>query len=429
MFLGKLYTVDELQSGRLRINDDCMLAYDYNVCNIGNKSDAYVIDAIIEQMNCLENVAALAKLFHIDIPKYFFYSPAFHREINDAFCKIEASDSVKYKERILATLRMQYLHSIMHYTNLRPEDPNPTLQDYMRSMYCTETKMSDIERAFRHPEKWESKLFKKTRDYVGNVYVCGASVSKCFLGNLLEYLQMYHIPYRIENEKTLSEKFLSHLVESNLEYSNNVVVVVPAGCVCLISELIRMSVADTLITREEFQYGQELLEKGQYYGFYMELNSEKLQKLRKLQVEFGVASCLNTNLDGYSMRGYFVARLQDKPLVDEFLTNISIEEMYKHHHSVAVFTAVKEKRIPTWNGEHQIFYCRQGNERGALCNDGTYRLTDLMERSERKTDADLEERNGLVEEIADQNHDNCFHRRSKEVPYPYDFAEQEIYDE
>ena len=401
---GHLYLADEYDKEmRVHIHTSSVLRRTYNAILISSTCySTYEGHVIVGYMNNLEQLTALCKVFKVTPPEYFDFSSAFGNLVRRYYKSIAQSGNQIRKKKLLDELRYQFFLCCLTSENPRPEDHGLSINDYRLSPYCVDKEPAKIEKAFKHPEKWEDHMFDYTKDYADNPSLCFDYVDSELIDTVKYLFEAHHIPYRITNAQGKSPKFLQKLADLNVSrmgvsLEEREVIVYPSTYVLFVEYLFRWAGVFNYFTKEEQLYAIDLYSSGTFYGFAIPCDPKLLIEFRRKKVRFGATHMLH--LRGVSGRYdiYCVGDLSQKPLIDASITNYRAEQVHTHSQSVAVFLAESEIRKPNWEGGHQVLFCEYGNEAGTFVGD-IQRENGVYELSCYDSDDVLREKGVLVEE-------------------------------
>ena len=397
-----LYSEDEYFSDyRINVHGSAIRRLRYNAVPIsGGHMVNSSVGAVIEYMNDLERITAIAKRFHIQMTEYFFYSTSFDACSRRYFALLSSAGN----EREIARLEKELLHlfstSMMTTTNPCPEDNGLTLADYRNSAYCVDSDPRKVEKMFHHPEKWEEHLFSYTKDYADNPVLAYQFVNIGILEPLEYILKQHHIPYRIVNGESSGPHVRWFLgVSEAIRHGDSIVLAYPGiyGEALLCFE--RWAYINAWFSDQERAMANQLFRTGQFYGFTIPLYSPLICMLRDRGVKLGAHELLQFSGHLDSMDCYCIVPLSQKPLVEEILLEFAASDAYTHTQGTADFYAASEMRIPRWEGGHQVMICRQGRQAGTVSPDGSVIMKSYYDsKIDNVPDEDLKAGGHLTEE-------------------------------
>ncbi len=404
---GSLYNAREyLAERRVHIHSQHVLRKSFNAYPISRfHYSASETECLIEFMNDLERVMAISKEFRIPLTEYFHYSRTFGSLVRQYYDKLSTAFTQREADGLRQGLIFHFRSCMMISENPRPEDWGLTIEDYRTSAYCVDTNPAAIERAYRHPEKWESHLFGFTKDYADNAALSAVFVYGFIAGKLEELLRLHHIPYRFADVGKVSPKLMRHLAETDLGSRQDasgepVILVYPAMYSMFIQYLMRWAFIDFYFTPEEKEKGYRLFQTGQFYGFSIPLIYQTVRFLRSRGIQLYSHELLQLRVLSGSTDTYCIAPLRQKPLVDAALMDYAAMQAYTHSQGSLKFYAASELRIPKWEGGHQISICEYGCEAGSPKDGGIAEMDYYNLHADHVPDEALKE-NGLLEEPAD----------------------------
>lgn len=401
---GHLYLADEYDKEmRVHIHSPFVLRRTFNAYAMSRYDyPTYDGQAIIDCMNNLEQLTAICKALKVTPPEYFDFTPAFGILVRRYYKSIAQSGNQIRQKKLLDELRYQFYLCCLTSENPRPEDQGLSINDYRLSPYCVDKEPAKIEKAFRHPEKWEDHLFNYTKDYADNPSLVFDHVDAHIIDTVKQLFEAHHIPYRITNSEGKSQKFLQKLTELSVSrlgvpLESGVVIIYPDTYVLFAEYLFRWANIFSCFSRDDQLYAINLYNSGTFYGFPIPCDARLLIELKRKKVKFGASHMLQ--LGGISGRYtvYCIGDLSQKPLIDAIITNYMAEQVHTHSQSVAVFLAESEIRKPNWEGGHQVLFCEYGNEAGTFVGD-IQRENGVYELSCYDSDDVLREKGVLVEE-------------------------------
>lgn len=327
---------------------------------------------VIGLMNNLERIMAMSREFQVPLTEYFNYSAAFSLLVREYHAQIATAPTRGEADRLEAELIWHFKSHMMTTGNPRPEDSGLTLEDFRTSFYCIDRAPRAIEKAFRHPERWEDRLFGCTKDFADNaalsaVYVCGI-----YAPELEDLLKIHHIPYRFADPASLSPKLIRHLAETGVgaspeTWGDRLVLIYPAVYSMFMQFLMRCALIDVFFTPEEKAEGASLYQTGQFYGFSIPLTRQLVLFLKGRGIELYAHDLFQLRVLSGFMDVYCFVPLRQKLLVDASLMDYAAMQSYTHSQGCAKFYSASELRIPEWGGlSHHVAICDYGYQADAI---------------------------------------------------------------
>jgi len=381
---GTLYIADEyFKEHRAIIHSQYVLRRGFNASPLATfQHTATGTECIMEFMNDLERIKAISERFGIPFPEYFHYSMTFDAIVRRYYGLISDACTQKERTRLEGELLCHFRANVMTSENPRPEDKGLTIEDYRTSPYCVDTDPRAVEKAFRHPETWDDRLFNYTKDYADNAVLSSVLVNAFIAGNLERLINLHHIPHRYADQSDATPKLMRHLETTDLGSGKNVVgfrtvLVYPAMYSMFIQTLIRWAYIDSFFTEKEQAEGYKLYQSGQFYGFSIPLIYQAISFLRKRGIRVYAHKLLQFKVLAGGGDGYCIVPLRQKPLVDAALLDFAAINAHTHDQGSAEFYSASELRIPKWEGGHLVSVCEYGFETGSATANGGFTDQDL----------------------------------------------------
>lgn len=366
LYLEKEY----LEERRVHIHSQYVLRRSYNAYPICQPDySASEIQCILGFMDNLERITAFSKEFDIPLTEYFNYSTEFDILAKQYLNDLSTTFSQLERNKLKKELIYHFKSHMMTSENPRPEDEGLTIEDYRTSAYCVDTNPWAIEKAYRHPQKWESHLFGYTKDYADNPALSAVFIRRFIVKDLEKLLNLHRIPYRFARPEEASPKLMRHLSVTDLngnweDPGARVILVYPAMYSVFMHTLMRWANINFYFTSEEKAEGYRLYKTGQFYGFSIPLIYPVIRFLRSMGIKLYSNEFFQCRVLSGGGDVYCFAPLRQKPLVDAALLAYNAQLAYTHDQGSVEFCAASELRIPKWEGGHQISICEYGYEQG-----------------------------------------------------------------
>lgn len=381
---GVLYSANEyFKEHRAVIHSQYVLRRGFNARPLATfQHTASVTECIMEFMNDLERIKAISERFGIPFPEYFHYSMTFDATVRRYYGLIAGARTRREKACLEGELLRHFRANVMTSENPRPEDKGLTIEDYCTSPYCVDTDPRTVEKAFRHPERWDDRLFGYTRDYADNAALSSVFVNAFIAKNLERLVNLHHIPHRYANQGDAAPKLVRHLEATDLGSGKDVVgfrtiLVYPAMYSMFMQTLIRWAYIDSFFTDEEQAQAYKLYQGGQFYGFSIPMIYQAVSFLKKRGIKVCAHKLLQFKVLSGGGDGYCIVPLRQKPLVDAALLDFAAMNAHAHDQGSVEFYSASELRIPKWEGGHLVSVCEYGFEAGSDMPDGGFTDQDI----------------------------------------------------